>query len=274
MTISYLRNIFLLFDLFVVLVHCSGSVVSGEAVTTRFWDCCKPSCAWKAKARFSHPVQACGKDEKPLTDITIGTGCNGGSAYACSDQQPWAINDTLSYGFAGLFIQGHVEDFWCCACYRLDFTSPLLRGKTLIVQASNTAYDIASANRFSLAIPGGNTTSHDACASQFGVDQTVFGESNSGVQSKDDCANLPESLRSGCEWRFDWFRDELYPTTKFTRIVCPKELTQKTGCIRDDDTSHAANSTIILQGSARSALPPATVGVAVAAMVITSLLSV
>jgi hypothetical protein len=62
-----------------------------------------------------------------------------------------------------------------------------------------------------LQIPGGNTTSHDACAKQYGVDQTVFGETTAGVGSVEDCDNLPEKLRDACKWRFDWFQDAQYP---------------------------------------------------------------
>lgn len=153
---SYLRNILFLLDLLVVVVNCANLNISGEGITTRFWDCCKPSCAWKAKADFNRPVLSCSADDKP-TDIDAGTGCNGGSAYQCSNQQPWKVNDTLSYGFAGVFIVpgltgGKIEDAWCCACYQLDFTSDPLKGKTLIVQASNTAYDVSTTNRFSLAV--------------------------------------------------------------------------------------------------------------------------
>lgn len=149
MTLSYLSNFIFLF-----LSLCSAELVdfTGNTITTRFWDCCKPSCSWKGKAGFSQPVQTCAKDESYLSDFSAGTGCKGGKAYSCSDQQPWAVNDTFSYGFAGIFIQGHVEDFWCCACYRLDFTSEPLLGKSMIIQASNTAYDVSSSNRFSLAV--------------------------------------------------------------------------------------------------------------------------
>ena len=32
-----------------------------------------------------------------------------------------------------------------------------------------------------------------------------------GVGSKDDCAKLPQALRAGCEWRFDWLKDASFP---------------------------------------------------------------
>jgi hypothetical protein len=152
---QHIRNIALSLELFAVLARCAHLNYTGEAVTTRFWDCCKPSCGWKAKADFSNPVASCSADDKPI-DVGAGTGCNGGTAFQCSDQQPWVINDTVSYGYAGVFItpditHGGIEDAWCCACYQLNFTSEPLMGKSMIVQASNTAYDI-HANRFSLAV--------------------------------------------------------------------------------------------------------------------------
>ncbi|KAF2740988.1 endoglucanase 1 precursor [Polyplosphaeria fusca] len=273
MTLSYFRNFLFLLDLFVVLAHASATDASGTAVTTRFWDCCKPSCGWKAKADFTQPVQTCTKDQKPLTDFDAGTACNGGDGFQCSNQQPWAVNDTLSYGFAGIFITGHVEDYWCCACYQLDFTSEGLENKTMIVQASNTAYDVTTTNRFSLAIPGGNTTSHDACTTQFGVEQSVFGEENSGVSSKDDCNNLPEALQDGCRWRFDWFQNAEYPSANFKRVTCPSELTQITGCARHDDKQVQAASSGNSTNAANRQSPRSSV-VGTAAMILAGLLSV
>lgn len=154
--LRHVRNVLFSLQLFATLSHSSNLNYSGEALTTRYWDCCKPSCGWKGKADFSNPVESCTADNKP-TDDTAGTGCNGGTAFQCADQQPWAINDTLSYGFAGVYIlpaltHGGIEDAWCCACYQLDFTSDPLIGKSMIVQASNTAYDITTTNRFTLAV--------------------------------------------------------------------------------------------------------------------------
>lgn len=129
--------------------------VSGEAGTARFWDCCKPSCAWKFKADVNQPVEACAIDGLTRENVEAGTGCNGGKAFQCTDQQPWAVNDTFSYGFAGAYLMeasNELEDAWCCACYQLEFTSDPLLGKTMIVQASNTAYDIHDANWFPLAV--------------------------------------------------------------------------------------------------------------------------
>lgn len=265
MAFLFLRNISIALNLFIFLAHASN--FSGTALTTRFWDCCKPSCGWELKAKFNRPVQTCNATGAPL-DVKVGTGCKGGDGYQCSDQQPWAVNDTFSYGFAGVYFTGHpeIETFWCCACYQLDFTDDPLRGKSMIIQASNTAYDVTTANRFSLAIPGGNQTKEDGCSRQYGMDQNVFGQMGSGLGSKGDCDKLPQELRDACKWRFDWYKDASFPAVKFKRVTCPKELTDKTQCIRDDDKT-------FMTSSAPSLAPGLSV-VAVLAIAIAGLLSV
>ena len=69
----------------------------------------------------------------------------------CSNQSPWAVNETTSYGWAAVNIAGSSESNWCCACYELTFTSGPVSGKKLIVQASNTGGDLGS-NQFDLAV--------------------------------------------------------------------------------------------------------------------------
>lgn len=212
----------------------AGLNVSGEAITRRYWDCCKPSCGWTHKAALLSSVKTCAKNES-VVDRSEGTGCNGGNAFPCSNQQPWAVNDTFAYGFVGAFLMpelsgGQLERSWCCACYQLDFKNPPLQGKTMIVQASNTAYDITTANQFTFGVsfqvhtfyktcmlifpqlPGGNVSDVNACGLRYGVDQSVFGELNTGVSTREQCDNLPEVLRSGCQFRFDWLKDDTSQT--------------------------------------------------------------
>ncbi|KAF2130854.1 glycoside hydrolase family 45 protein [Dothidotthia symphoricarpi CBS 119687] len=254
----------LFLPLFALIAQCANLNYSGSALTGRHWDCCKPSCAWKGKADFTTPVLSCAADgHTPISD-TAGTGCNGGDAFLCTAQQPWAVNDTVSYGFAGAFILpsvtgGGTEDVWCCSCYELMFTSAPLLGKRMIVQASNTAYDVKDQSRFALAIPGGNTTSYDACALQFGVNQAVFGTDKTGVSTKEDCQNLPEPLKSGCEWRFDWFKDAMDPSVTFKRVLCPTEITQITGCVRNDEKVLAGD---VLSAAVFVHIPSIVVGLA------------
>jgi Glycosyl hydrolase family 45 len=128
---------------------------SGDGKTTRYWDCCKASCGWSKKitlASGASPVASCGKNDQKLSDYDAKSGCtNGGSAYMCSNQAPWAVNETVAYGFAATTIKGGTESTWCCACYELTFTSAPLVGKKLIVQTTNTGSDLAS-NQFDLAV--------------------------------------------------------------------------------------------------------------------------
>lgn len=86
--------------------------------TTRYWDCCKGSCGWSGKAAVNQPIQSCDKSDNPLADMAAKNGCeNGGQAYMCSNQSPWAVDDNLAYGFAAVKLSGQAESNWCCACY-------------------------------------------------------------------------------------------------------------------------------------------------------------
>lgn len=111
------------------IVSMANAQASGSGTTTRYWDCCKGSCAWSGKADVSNPVTTCDINDQPLTDYNAASGCSGGSAYMCSSQSPWAVNDTLAYGFAAVNIAGGSESSWCCACYKLTFTSTSIAGK-------------------------------------------------------------------------------------------------------------------------------------------------
>jgi hypothetical protein len=52
----------------------------------------------------------------------------------CNNNQPWAVNDNLAYGFAAANIPGLSESGWCCGCYELTFTSTAISGKKMVVQ--------------------------------------------------------------------------------------------------------------------------------------------
>ena len=65
----------------------------------------------------------------------------------CSDQSPWAVNNSLAYGFAAV----SANNPSCCSCYQLTFTNTAISGKTMIVQATNTGSDVSS-TQFDLAV--------------------------------------------------------------------------------------------------------------------------
>ena len=121
---------------------------SGSGTTTRYWDCCKPSCAWNSITGVTKPVISCDKNDNPLTSTSTQSGCAGGTAYMCSDQSPWAVNTDLAYGFAAVSA-GNAPS--CCSCYQLTFTSGAIAGKKMIVQATNTGDDVAS-TQFDIAV--------------------------------------------------------------------------------------------------------------------------
>lgn len=80
------------------------------------------------------------------------SGCEeGGAAYMCSSQAPWAVDKNLAYGFAAVRTEGQIETDWCCACYELTFTSGPAQGKKMVVQATNTGGDLGS-NHFDIAV--------------------------------------------------------------------------------------------------------------------------
>jgi len=113
----------------------------------------KPSCAWPRKGNNANPVQTCDKNDKPLNDGgNTRSGCDsGGNAFMCSNQSPWAVNETVAYGWAAVNIAGSNEANWCCACYELTFTSGPVQGKKMVVQATNTGGDLGN-NHFDIAV--------------------------------------------------------------------------------------------------------------------------
>lgn len=95
--------------------------MSGDAVTTRYWDCCKPSCSWQGNIDKSikRPVASCKIDGRTPANIEAQSGCaeKDGTAYMCSNQSPWAVNSTFAYGFAGASMKGGSDVSLCCGCF-------------------------------------------------------------------------------------------------------------------------------------------------------------
>ncbi|CAF3456064.1 unnamed protein product [Rotaria sp. Silwood1] len=199
-------------------------------VTTLYWDCCKASCAWPDKASVTSPVRTCAQDGITSVDPNTQSGCTGGTAYMCNDQQPWSVSSTLSYGFAAAHISGQSEADWCCACYSLIFTSGPVIDKELIVQVTNTSGDLGD-NHFDLQIPGGGVGVFDGCSSEYPGSYS-WGQRYGGVSQRSDCANLPIAIQPGCYWRFDWFMNADNSTISFKQISCPFVLTSITQCSR------------------------------------------
>ncbi|KAL8803275.1 MAG: hypothetical protein Q9200_006285 [Gallowayella weberi] len=203
----------------------AGVASSGSGQTTRYWDCCKPSCAW-ARDGLTAPVKTCDIKDKPLANgVTAQSGCqNGGTSFMCSDQSPWAINDKLAYGFAAVT----ADNPTCCTCYKLTFTSTSIKGKIMIVQATNTGYDV-SGTQFDLAMPGGGFGQFDGCSKEWGATPNIWGAQYGGSNTN-QCSKFPSPLQKGCGFRWDWMRGESNPSVNYEQVTCPPEIVAKSGC--------------------------------------------
>ncbi|EEB93859.1 hypothetical protein MPER_07434, partial [Moniliophthora perniciosa FA553] len=193
-------------------------------------DCCKPSCAWTGKASVSAPVLTCDAGGNTLTDPDVKSGCDGGTAFTCTNMSPFAVDDSLAYGFAAVNIAGSNEAGWCCACYELTFTDGPVAGKKMVVQATNTGGDLGG-NHFDILIPGGGVGIFtQGCPAQFG--SWNGGAQYGGVSSAAECSNLPAAVQEGCRFRFDWMGGADNPGVTFQEVSCPAQITSVSGCSR------------------------------------------
>lgn len=125
----------LLLLLSVILLSSKVEGFESAVLLNPYWYCCPPTCALADTANVTRPVKACDKDNHPLpSDYQVNPACseiNGGNAYTCADQNPWAVNETTSYGFAQVSAGAQ-----CCACYHLSLVSRPGddRTRTIVVQ--------------------------------------------------------------------------------------------------------------------------------------------
>ncbi|KAI9752226.1 MAG: hypothetical protein M4579_005702 [Chaenotheca gracillima] len=239
----------------VALVPFTSAQASGSGKTTRYWDCCKPSCAWPGKGDVTSPVTTCDIDNNPLTDPNAASGCQGGNSYMCADQSPWAVSDDLAYGFAAVNIAGGTESGWCCACYELTFTSGAIAGKKMVVQATNTGGDLGS-NQFDLAIPGGGVGLFNGCTQQYGAPANGWGAQYGGISDGSQCSTFAPAIKPGCDFRFNWFEGTDNPDVDFKQVTCPAALTAKSGCARSGETPTGPSSVGSAAAEAVSSAPP------------------
>ncbi|KAI4161181.1 MAG: hypothetical protein LQ342_005076 [Letrouitia transgressa] len=171
----------------------------------------------------------------------------------CSDQSPWAVNDNLAYGFAAVTASNPT----CCQCYKLTFTSTAIKGKTMIVQATNTGTDVSSA-QFDLAMPGGGFGMFDACTKEWNATPAVWGDQYGGMHSN-QCSKIPEPVQPGCNFRWNWMQGADNPTVDYETVDCPAEIVAKTGC----SITGSKASTPIVPSSIQDSTPSGTSSVIV-----------
>jgi len=198
--------------------------------TSRYWDACKPSCVAASSCNISGV-----KHENNNVNNTC-SNYNPQNAFACMNQAPWSVNDSVAYGFAA-FGTGN----YCGKCYQLQFfgISPIT-GKTMIVMVINQGIS----NNFDLMIPGGGVLTGNGFALQSQMNYNGSSISNiqnfrvlcSSTEDLERCVKNMCSqaftfsnkeltyLKDGCDWYVDWFKVANNPSVLYREIDCPQEL--------------------------------------------------
>lgn len=79
---------------------------TGTATTTRYWDCCKVTCAWTANTgSVTSPVTTCAADGNTTVSADAINGCDGGTGFICNDLVPFTSGGQ-AYGFAAAKVNG------------------------------------------------------------------------------------------------------------------------------------------------------------------------
>ncbi|CAG9856910.1 unnamed protein product [Phyllotreta striolata] len=207
---------------------------SGDGITTRYWDCCAPSCAWDQIIRTKNkvPVQTCKVDGvTPSTKAdNAQSGCQqGGVAYTCNNQQPRTVNSSLAFAFVAASFAGGTDYDDCCICLVMDFKGELA-GKRLITQVTNTGTELKE-NHFDILMPGGGVGFFQlGCETQWNAPADGWGQRYGGVTTEEECNELPAVLQEGCKWRWTFMNGVPNPNVSFYQIKCPTELVSISQC--------------------------------------------
>lgn len=190
-------------------------------------------------------MNMCTIDDQPLTNPDAESGCSGGGAFTCWNMSPWAVSETLAYGYAATPAGG--AD--CGTCYQLEFTgagqhnesdpgSVSLAGKTMIVQATNIGGDVGS-GQFDLLLPGGGVGAFDGCSTQWGTSDlgAQYGgfltECNDDVNClRSKCESVfddKSELLAGCLFHVEWMGGANNPKLRYAEVDCPAALGQISG---------------------------------------------
>ena len=71
---------------FSLIIYILGAL----GYATRYWDCCKPSCAWVGNAG-GHLARTCDINMSIINDTDAGSKCDGGPATACLIKFQWSL---------------------------------------------------------------------------------------------------------------------------------------------------------------------------------------
>lgn len=215
--------------------------LNGEQVThsTRYWDCCKPSCGWTNAGNIHSCSASNGTQDIGVNDMDRSV-CDGGSAQTCHGMAPWVDSSTdVAYGYVA------ANGRPCGACYQMQFTgegnsgndagSQAIAGKTMIVMVTNRGAELGDGH-FDILIPGGGLGMFDGCSRALNINAGDMGETYGGIITtcrgevgciRNMCSSafsgFPD-LEAGCLWSADWFAAADNPKFQYKEIACPPEL--------------------------------------------------
>ena len=217
-----------------------------NAWASRYWDCCKPACGWKANVSGGSPMSSCDKSNNSLgSNYDAVNACQGGgTAYMCWSGVPWSVSDTVSYGFAA----ASGSDYVCGRCFQIQFTgsshngganpgAAAIKDKQMIIQVINNGG--VAEDQFDLLIPGGGVGALNACSTQWGSSDlgAQYGGFLSGCNGDTACVQQKcqtvfagkADLMAGCTWFLNWFKAADNPNFVYKQVTCPSALTSKSG---------------------------------------------
>lgn len=221
---------------------------SGSGYASRYWDCCKPHCAWRENT--GNVTKTCDANNKEINPDGASF-CDGGNVGTCVSQAPFAVCDDVAYGFAAVPAALGGE---CGKCFVLTFTGEgkyakdatqsALKGKKMVVMVSNIGGDVGD-GQFDLMIPGGGVGLFNGCGAAMGINN--FGETYGGLLSScekevnydaskykscltNKCNNTfgsnpkhSEAL-AGCLFLANWMKAAGNPKHNYQEVECPREL--------------------------------------------------
>ncbi len=237
------------------MIYLTLSIDSGKGWASRYWDCCKPSCSWTNNSGEGNEAKSCYKDGRVITDSPYEQSiCTGnGEARTCLFQIPF-VKDGIGYAFGA--VPGADSTGTCGKCFKLTFTGEgkfetqgnhkALKGKQLIIMASNIGYDVEG-GQFDIMIPGGGVGAYNGCSDTLGDN---LGERYGGLLSECEAevgydgseeeiylnrkqcltkkcnkvfANIEQALK-GCMFLVDFLEAAGNPALTYEPVTCPQEL--------------------------------------------------
>ena len=248
--------------------------------SSRYWDACKPHCSWLSSVDTTSEeayqaggtvARNCNIHDVEVPAFTLGhavqqywmgyegtnSACvneNAGGTYTCTDMAPIQVNENLSYGYVAA--PGGQFGGGCGKCFHLQFnggnhandvkaTHKALKGKHMIVMASNIGYDVEE-GQYDMLVPGGGVGAFNALSMQIGVPASGLGANGGGfltecqaslgwdntVEAYQECVikkcdevfkDWPNLLR-GCRWYAEWYMAADNPTYNWEEVECPQYL--------------------------------------------------